>query len=44
MTQGTSSCKCGLRPTEAHRVLAQALDSEGVGRVTLPSGGTNIVG
>lgn len=44
MTQGTSSCNCGLRPTAAHRVLAQALDSEGIGHVTLPSGGTNIVG
>lgn len=44
MTQGTSSCDCGLRPGEAHRVLAQALDSAGVDGTVLPSGGTNIVG
>lgn len=44
MTQGTSSCNCGLRPPAAHRVLAQALDTDGVGHVTLPPGGTNIVG
>jgi hypothetical protein len=28
----------------AHDVLAQALDSAGVGDVTLPPGGTNIEG
>jgi hypothetical protein len=44
MTQGTSSCGCGLRPQAAHRMLADALDAEGVGHVWLPSGGTNIVG
>ena len=44
MTQGTSSCGCGLRPPAAHRVLARALESQGVGRVLLPAGGTNIVG
>jgi hypothetical protein len=44
MTQGTSSCSCGLRPSAAHRVLARALDSAGVGHVLLPTGGTNIVG
>jgi hypothetical protein len=44
MTQGTPSCNCGLRPSAAHRVLARALDSEGVGHVLLPTGGTNIVG
>jgi hypothetical protein len=44
MTQGTSGCNCGLRPPAAHRVLAEALDAEGVGRVMLPDGGTNIVG
>ena len=44
MTQGTASCSCGLRPGEAHRVLAHALDAQGVGHVVLPDGGTNIVG
>jgi hypothetical protein len=44
MTQGTASCSCGLRPTAAHRVLAQALDAQGVDHVSLPVGGTNIVG
>jgi hypothetical protein len=44
MTQGTSSCDCGLRPTEAHDALVTALDAEGVGHVPLPDGGTNIVG
>ncbi len=44
MTQGTSSCNCGLRPTAAHRVLAHALDTEGVDKAFLPRGGTNIVG
>jgi hypothetical protein len=44
MTQGTSSCNCGLRPAEAHNALADALDAQGVGRVPLPGGGTNIVG
>jgi hypothetical protein len=45
MTQGTTSCHCGLRPLAAHRVLAHALDARGgVGHVALPVGGTNIVG
>jgi hypothetical protein len=44
MTQGTSGCNCGLRPHAAHRVLAKALDAQGVGNATLPVGGTNIVG
>jgi hypothetical protein len=44
MTQGTRSCDCGFRPTAAHRVLAQALDAQGVGQVQLPVGGTNIIG
>ncbi|HEX5174830.1 MAG TPA: hypothetical protein VFV91_11890 [Gaiellaceae bacterium] len=44
MTQGTSSCNCGLRPPAAHRVLARALVAQGVGQVLLPAGGTNIVG
>jgi hypothetical protein len=44
MTQGTASCNCGLRPPAAHNVLAQALESQGVGEVSLPTGGTNIVG
>jgi hypothetical protein len=44
MTQGTSSCDCGLRPPEAHAALAHALDDQGIGEVPLPVGGTNIVG
>jgi hypothetical protein len=44
MTQGASGCSCGLRPTAAHRVLAQALMSQGIDHVILPPGGTNIVG
>lgn len=44
MTQGTPSCDCGLRPPAAHRLLAHALEAQGVGHVPLPSGGTNIVG
>jgi len=44
MTQGTSSCDCGLRPPAAHDALAHALDAQGVGQVPLPAGGTNIVG
>ena len=44
MTQGTAGCNCGLRPHAAHRVLADALDAEGVTNVVLPDGGTNIVG
>jgi hypothetical protein len=44
MTQGTASCNCGLRPSAAHRALAQALDSEGVAGSALPLGGTNIAG
>ena len=44
MTQGTRSCNCGLRPSAAHRVLAEALDEQGLGNVALPDGGTNISG
>ena len=44
MTQGGPSCDCGLRLPAAYRVLANALDSEGVGDVGLPPGATNIVG
>lgn len=44
MTQGTASCNCGFRPPAAHRVLAHALAVQGVGRIRLPVGGTNIVG
>jgi hypothetical protein len=44
LTQGTSGCNCGLRPHAAHRVLAHALDAQGVSHVVLPDGGTNIVG
>jgi hypothetical protein len=44
MTQGTSSCSCGLRPPAAHSALARALDAQGVHHVRLPDGGTNIVG
>jgi hypothetical protein len=44
MTQGTRSCNCGFRPSAAHRVLAQALDAQGIGPVPLPIGGTNIIG
>ena len=44
MTQGTSSCACGLRPQAAHRVLARALAREGVEQAGLPLGGTNIIG
>ena len=44
MTQGTRSCHCGYRLPAAHRVLARALDAQGVGRLALPHGGTNIVG
>jgi len=44
MTQGTSTCDCGLRPSEAHTALAQALDDQGMDHVLLPLGGTNIVG
>jgi hypothetical protein len=44
MTQGTSHCRCGLRPHAAHRVLAGALASAGVDQTSLPRGGTNIVG
>ncbi len=43
MTQGGPGCNCGLGPHEAHRVLAHALASHGVGHVALPEGGTNIV-
>ena len=34
----------GYRPHTAHRVLAHALASQGVGHLALPRGGTNIVG
>ncbi|HEY2310939.1 MAG TPA: hypothetical protein VGH46_07485 [Gaiellaceae bacterium] len=44
MTERTASCACGVGPSVAHDVLAQALDSAGVGDVTLPPGGTNIEG
>jgi hypothetical protein len=44
MTQGTPSCECGLRQPDAHRVLADALEEEGLGNVRLPLGGTNIIG
>jgi hypothetical protein len=44
MTQGASSCDCGLRPPAAHRVLEHALAAQGVGRIDLPEGGTNIIG
>ncbi len=45
MTQGTSHCRCGLRPPAAHRVLSRALAAIGEERTTLlPRGGTNIVG
>jgi hypothetical protein len=44
MTQGTSSCHCGLRPSAAHAALAHALGAQGIGHVPLPAGGTNIVG
>ena len=44
MTQGTSSCNCGLRPPAAHDALAHALGVQGIGHVPLPTGGTNIVG
>jgi hypothetical protein len=44
MTQGTPDCDCGLRPSAARRVLASALDAQGVDHVDLPSGGTNIIG
>jgi hypothetical protein len=43
MTQGTPSCGCGFRPSAAHRVLANALDAQGVGGAALPLRGTNIV-
>jgi len=44
MTQGTSSCTCGLRPPAAHSALARALSAHGVRNVLLPDGGTSIVG
>ena len=44
MTQGSGSCRCGLRPHAAHRILARALVAQGVVHVALPVGGTNIVG
>jgi hypothetical protein len=44
MTEGAASCSCGLRPNAARNVLAQALDSAGVDGVTVPAGGTNMIG
>jgi hypothetical protein len=44
MTQGSASCRCGLRPHAAHRILAHALHARGVGHTVLPRGGTNIIG
>jgi hypothetical protein len=44
MTQGGATCRCGLGPHAAHRVLARALASQGVGHLALPRGGTNMVG
>jgi len=44
MTQGGATCHCGYGPHAAHRVLAHALASQGVGRLALPRGGTNIAG
>jgi hypothetical protein len=44
MTQGEGSCNCGYGPHAAHRMLARALASEGVGHLVLPRGGTTIVG
>jgi len=44
MTQGGATCHCGYRPHAAHRVLAHALASQGVGHLALPRGGTNIAG
>ena len=44
MTQGGSSCNCGLRPSAAHRELRHALVAQGVAHFVLPPGGTNIVG
>jgi hypothetical protein len=44
MTQGTSSCDCGLGQHAAHRVLARSLASVGVDETPLPRGGTSIVG
>jgi hypothetical protein len=44
MTQGTASCSCGFRPHKAHRVLASALDAQGLGQTVLPRGATNIIG
>ena len=44
MTQGGRSCRCGLRPHAAHRVLARALAAVGEDKRLLPHGGTNIIG
>jgi hypothetical protein len=44
MTQGGGGCNCGYRPHAAHRMLARALASQGVGHLALPRGGTNIAG
>jgi hypothetical protein len=44
MTQGGPSCRCGLRPHAAHRVLARALAAVGEDARFLPRDGTNIVG
>jgi hypothetical protein len=42
MTQGSRHCRCGFRPKAAHRALAHALTSYGVGKSHLPEGVTNI--
>jgi hypothetical protein len=44
MTQGTSSCSCGLRPRAAHRILSHALAVQGVGHAVVPRQATNIIG
>ena len=44
MTEVAASCDCGLRPAAARNALAQALDSAGVDDLTVPAGGTNMVG
>jgi hypothetical protein len=43
MTQGGPSCHCGLRPDRAHRVLSDALVSQGIGRAVVPRTATAIV-
>ena len=44
MTPWTPSCDCGLRPPAAHQALVDALGVQGIDHVSLPAGGTNIVG